>query len=206
MSLFRPTTLFSRATRNLRFSSPVQARQFTVTANSLSTQGYGDGKGDPKGSDPSAQGATSKASQKAQHPGPAAPADGKSSASGQKDPADASAQSGGSRSKEAKETGSSPTGGAVGKRGFSTSVRRRINDDKGQADAEKNAKKGGDIKEETEEPQVEGAKPKILDTQSGEGISEEKKAEVDEHNKEFAKGHDRAGKRDAKPRDADADK
>ncbi|KAG9244146.1 hypothetical protein BJ878DRAFT_542574 [Calycina marina] len=76
-------------------------------------------------------------------------------------PADTSMQSGGAQSKEAKETGSSPTGGEVGGVG------------------------------------VEGSgisKPKIAgDSEPGAGKDEKEfKKEVEQHNKEFEKGHDRA--------------
>ena len=75
-----------------------------------------------------------------------------------KSPGDASAQSGGSRSKEAKETGSSPTGGNVG---------------------------GGKNDTGKAEPKISGASESMAQ-------SIEQQAEVEQHNKEFAKGHDRA--------------
>jgi hypothetical protein len=73
-------------------------------------------------------------------------------------PADASAQSGGSRSKEAKETGASPTGGEVG-------------DGSGSENS--------------------GAEAKI---QGGVGAKEraEERADVEQHNREFERRHDRA--------------
>jgi hypothetical protein len=87
-------------------------------------------------------------------------------------PEDASAQSGGSRSKEAEETGSSPTGGEVGA---------------------KASRKGG---EALKGPQGKGTpQPKIHNQAipgAVEGLSEEQKQEVEQHNKDFEKRHDRA--------------
>ena len=79
-----------------------------IQRNTYASQGYGDGKGDPVATNPQEQGANSKATHDAEHPGPTPPA-GKG-----KKPEDASAQSGGSRSKDAVETGKSPTGGKLG--------------------------------------------------------------------------------------------
>ena len=70
-------------------------------------------------------------------------------------PKDASAESGGSRSKEATETGSSPSEGQVGNTGV-------------------------------------GASPKIHDNATPSAEEEEYKKEVELHNREFEKGHDRA--------------
>merc|ERR1711939_402740 len=80
------------------------------------------------------------------------------------------AQSGGSRSKEAKETGSSPTGGEIGKSGGKSSK-----------------------SESPEEKSKDGAAPKItVHDVPGSGNSKAKQAEVEQHNKEFEQGHDRA--------------
>lgn len=165
-------------------------------------QGYGDGKGDPKGEKPQEQGPSNPTKQAAEHPGPAPPSEGQGTGGatkagssgthgGQKNPEDASAESGGSRSKEAKEKGSSPTGGALGKgtRSYHTSTRRLQATKKGP---EKEAQKAGG---------TDGAKPKILDSKKPGGgiedISKEKKVEVDKHNKDFEKGHDRAAEQDS---------
>ncbi|KAJ4005958.1 hypothetical protein NW766_010782 [Fusarium irregulare] len=107
MSILRFTN-----SRGLLALRPLIART-TITSqaprrNTYASQGYGDGKGDPVASDPQSQGANSKATHDAEHPGPTPPA-----AKGKK-PEDASAQSGGSRSKDAVETGKSPTGGKLG--------------------------------------------------------------------------------------------
>ncbi|KAH6649122.1 hypothetical protein BKA67DRAFT_381686 [Truncatella angustata] len=142
-------------------------RTFTSTPRAFAQQGYGDGKGSPEGESPQKQPGASKAQQSSEHPGPSAPDMGQGSGnSGQKNPSEASAKSGGSRSKEAKETGSSPTGSV----------------------------KGG---EALKGPQGEGApKPKIHNQSvSGvkSGLSEEQKREVEQHNADFEKRHDRAG-------------
>lgn len=176
MSFLRPARTFTRLTNQARvsFASPSHTvRPFSVTSRSASTQGYGDGKGDPKGENPQEQGSSSDASHKAQHPGPSPPSEGNGtggatkSGSGPKDPSEASANSGGSRSKEAKETGSSPTGGKVG---------------------------GGSGGESTPTESKNGARPKISDKKTPNEGDAEKQAEVEQHNKEFEKRHDRAPK------------
>ena len=165
MPLFRSSALLSSTF--IRRAAPLSGRQslarpISSTASRSATQGYGDGKGDPKGGNPQDQGASNATKQHAEHPGPEPPKEGQGTGAGPtkggsgKSPEDASAQSGGSRSKEAKETGSSPTGGSVG--------------------GENN----------------KGA-PKISDkSEPGGGNSASKQAEVDQHNKEFEKRHDRA--------------
>jgi hypothetical protein len=145
-------------------------RPFTAASWSnanASSQGYGDGRGDPKAEKPMDQGNQTEAHQNAEHPGPKSPVEGGNgggSSSGPKDPSEASANSGGSRSKEAKETGSSPTGGKVGG-GESTS-----------------GQDGG------------APQPKISDkaTPNEAKGDAKKQAEVEQHNKEFEKRHDRA--------------
>lgn len=151
------------------------ARPLSSTTAQRATQGYGDGKGDPKGENPQDQGASNGTKEKAEHPGPAPPSEGQGTGggptkAGSKSPEGASAQSGGARSKEAKETGSSPTGGEVGGK----------NDASSQSASEKSKN---------------GNKPKIQSrSQPGGANDAEKEAEVKQHNKEFAEGHDRAGR------------
>ncbi|KAK8101692.1 hypothetical protein PG999_012066 [Apiospora kogelbergensis] len=178
----------SNALRAARTAAPsaTAATQSVVYRRSIATtprvmaQGYGDGSKDPQG-----QPGASKAQEKSEHPGPSPPDVGKGTGGGPtkanesggggggKSPEDASAQSGGARSKEAKETGSSPTGGSVG----------------GQA-----SNKGG---EALKGPQGEGSpQPKILNQSmtpaAKSGLSEEQKREVEQHNVDFDKRHDRA--------------
>jgi len=131
MSFLRAST-FSRLTRR----APIHCRTLATTPFRRA-QGYGHGDNNQDTSTTSTQ-------ESAEHPGPAAPAD-------------ASAESGGSRSKEAKETGSSPTGGQVGTSG-------------------------------------PAAQPKIHDNATPAAEGEERQKEVDQHNKEFEQGHDRAAK------------
>ena len=153
------------------------SRPFSVTTRSSangSSQGYGDGKGDPKAEKPQEQGSQSEAHNKAEHPGPAPPPEGHNTGgatkanSRTKDPSEASANSGGARSKEAKETGSSPTGGAV----------------------------GGSGGESTSTESKHGHEPKISDKKiPDEAMGDaEKQAEVEQHNREFEKRYDRAPK------------
>lgn len=178
MSLFRPVLRFARPTTAVR-SSAQTPRFLTTTTPRFAAQGYGDGKGDPKGESPQEQGSSSKTKEHAEHPGPAPVSEGKDSGSGPtkgsdhqggKSPEEASANSGGSRSKEAKETGSSPTGGKIGGKGEKSS--------------------GGKVSKDG------GAKPKIskpAKPDAGEGsVTEKERAEVEQHNKEFRAGHDHA--------------
>lgn len=79
----------------------------------FASQGYGDGDGDPIATNKQGQPANSRATQEAEHPGPATPHMKEKGNKG-KSPEDASAQSGGSRSKDAVEKGESPTGGRLG--------------------------------------------------------------------------------------------
>ncbi|KAI9738899.1 MAG: hypothetical protein M1818_005212 [Claussenomyces sp. TS43310] len=206
MSMFRHSTVFTRIARQTRTpASACLARPFSSSRCTLA-QGYGDGKGDPKAENAQEQGGSNPTKEAAEHPGPAAPAEGQGTGgatkagssssspsgtpgrpntSGPNSPEDASAQSGGSRSKEAKETGSSPTGGAVGQgRSYHTSA-RRLNASQKTPEKEAMKAKGPD-----------GAQPKILDSKKPGGgidtIGEEKKAEVEKHNRDYEQGHDRA--------------
>lgn len=194
MVALRITNSIRAASAAARYRAPAAAstyRPFTSTPRSLADQGYGDGKGSPQGEEPSKQPGASKAQHASEHPGPSPPDVGKGTGGGptkgalnesmnkaaasQQDPSDASAASGGSRSKEAKETGSSPTGGSV----------------KGGSGGE-----GGAGGEALKGPQGDGApKPKIHNQSvpsAKQGLSEEQKQEVEAHNKDFEKRHDRA--------------
>ena len=182
MNFLRTTPVLSSLTRQ---HVPIAARQsLIIRAMSTSpiaraTQGYGDGKGDPRGEDPQAQGSSNSTKENAEHPGPAAPSEGQGTGGGptkagnksSKSPEDASAQSGGARSKEAKETGSSPTGGQVGGKEPSSTA-----------------------SESASEKSKNGHEPKIQSrSQPGRGNDKAKEAEVEQHNKEFEERHDRAG-------------
>lgn len=173
MPFLRPYTVlssFSRQTpRSIR--QPIAAQYFSSTPSQFA-QGYGDGEGDPKGETPQHQGSSNETKHNAEHPGPAPPTEGQGigagltrAGSGKTQEEEASAQSGGSRSKDAKETGSSPTGGSV-----SGSGGKNSNPDS------KN-----------------GASPKLHDqSEPGKDNSSDKQAEVEKHNREFEQGHDRA--------------
>lgn len=177
MSCLRPARAVTRLTRlNNRAGVRSQVQRLRPFSSTLqyptqeSSQGYGDGKGDPKGENPQEQGPSSDAQQRAEHPGPPPPSAGQGTGgatkagSGTKDPSQASAKSGGSRSKEAKETGSSPTGGDLGGSGGESS------------------------------PSQGKAKPKISDMKIPNEGDAEKQAEVKQHNKEFEQRYDRAPK------------
>jgi len=98
---------------------------------------------------------------------------------------DPSSTSGGSRSKEATESGSSPTGGKLSSSSSSSSSSQH------SSPLEEDSSRG--LKEE------DLTKPTISSRFTpGQGqdepSSEEKKREVEQHNREFAEGHDRAPK------------
>ncbi|RGP63497.1 conserved serine-rich [Fusarium sporotrichioides] len=100
--------VMSRSTFNSRAPHILQRSTFA-------TQGYGNSEGDPVGSNPKDQTPNSRATHDLEHPGPTPPAGkGKQNETGMKTPEDASAQSGGSRSKDAIEKGKSPTAGHIG--------------------------------------------------------------------------------------------
>ncbi|KAI0438063.1 hypothetical protein F4803DRAFT_536377 [Xylaria telfairii] len=162
-----------------------------ISASSLRAhQGYGDGKGNPVAEHPEKQPAATKAQESSEHPGPAPPDVGKGTANaatkrglsdsmkeaasgGEAAEEQASAQSGGSRSKEAVETGGSPTAGEIPKNGTA---------------------KGG---EGLKGPQGKNAppQPKILNQSASgvkSGLTEEQKREVEQHNRDFEKKHDKA--------------
>ncbi|CZR60844.1 uncharacterized protein PAC_10740 [Phialocephala subalpina] len=157
----------SRSTRQ-----PITTRYLSSTSSRFA-QGYGDGEGDPKGENPQQQGSSNETKQNAEHPGPAPPSEGQGTGAGPtkgesgKTQEEASAQSGGSRSKDAKETGSSPTAGSVGGSGGKSS--------------------SPDTSSKKE------ASPKLHDESvPGKDNSSDKQAEVEKHNREFEQGHDRA--------------
>ncbi|RGP64480.1 metallo-hydrolase oxidoreductase [Fusarium longipes] len=112
MSALRVTNNYRLlALRQVRTRSTINSRAPQVLQRSTyATQGYGDAEGDPVGSNPKDQGPNSRATHEAEHPGPKPSSD----KAKQKTPEDASAQSGGSRSKEAVEKGKSPTAGKLG--------------------------------------------------------------------------------------------
>ncbi|KAJ2977898.1 hypothetical protein NUW58_g7667 [Xylaria curta] len=150
-----------------------QRRTFIAASPLRAHQGYGDGKGDPIAEQPEKQPATTKAQESAEHPGPAPPDVGKAASSAESAEEQASAQSGGSRSKEAVETGGSPTAGQIPKNGTA---------------------KGG---EGLKGPRGKNAppQPKILNQSASgvkSGLTEEQKREVETHNEYFDAKHDRA--------------
>jgi hypothetical protein len=109
--------------RGLSALRPAIHRPFAATNSykttfkcTFASQGYGDGDGDPIASNPKAQPANTRATHSAEHPGPASPEqkEGSKGKGKGKSPEDASAESGGSRSKDAVETGESPTAGRLG--------------------------------------------------------------------------------------------
>lgn len=104
--------------RGFRALRPVtvnrDSRRLTIFKRAYGSQGYGDAEGDPVGSNPQDQPANTEATHSIEHPGPATPHM-KGGKKGGKTPQDASAESGGSRSKDAIEKGESPTAGRLGK-------------------------------------------------------------------------------------------
>ncbi|CEI67970.1 hypothetical protein FVEN_g7757 [Fusarium venenatum] len=112
MSAFRVTNSRSfLALRPVIAHSTINSRVPQVVQRStFATQGYGDNEGDPVGS----KEPNSRATHEAEHPGPTPPAGKTKQNETGKSPEDASAQSGGSRSKDAIEKGKSPTAGSIG--------------------------------------------------------------------------------------------
>ncbi|KAI0112692.1 hypothetical protein F4776DRAFT_667265 [Hypoxylon sp. NC0597] len=181
LNAFRPTCV----------RVPQAYRTFSTSPRFYSQQGYGDGKGDPKGENPQNQPSSSSAQQASEHPGPSPPDVGKGTGggptkaglhesmnkaaareSGQKSPEDASAQSGGSRSKEATETGGSPTGGNIANAASQSG-----------GEALKGPQGKNSPKPKIQNQSIPGVKP---------GLSDEQKQEVERHNRDFEKRHDRA--------------
>lgn len=132
-------------------------------------QGYGDGKGNLKVENPQEQGSSNARKHDAEHPGPTLPVEGHGSGAGPtngpsgKSAEESLAKSGESGSKDAKETGSSLTGGSVGQSGGK------------------------------EHDPKDGAAPKIQGRKEiGGGNTQEKQVEVEKHNRDIEQGHDRA--------------
>ncbi|KAG8668233.1 hypothetical protein FPOAC2_07521 [Fusarium poae] len=114
MSFRRVTTSHSLlALRQVIARNTIKSQTPQILQRStFATQGYGDNEGDPVNSKDAPN---SQATHDAEHPGPTPPAGkAKNNETSSKSPEDASAQSGGSRSKEAVEKGKSPTAGHIG--------------------------------------------------------------------------------------------
>ncbi|KAK7745222.1 hypothetical protein SLS62_009851 [Diatrype stigma] len=195
--------------------TPQTYRAFATTPARFYAQGYGDGEGHPQGEDPQNQPAATKAQTSLEHPGPDPPDVGKGTGAGPtkaaftenlkkvgSSPEDASAQSGGSRSKEATETGSSPTGGDIASgesqhgggsgssSGSAGSTTGGTPKDTSTANA---ASQGGG--EALKGPQGKGTPSPKIHNQSvpgdKQGLNKEQKQEVEQHNKDFEKRYDR---------------
>ncbi|KAI1436006.1 hypothetical protein GGR50DRAFT_653197 [Xylaria sp. CBS 124048] len=159
-----------------------QRYNFTVSSRLCEAQGYGDGKGNPLSEHPEQQPASTKAQESLEHPGPDPPDVGQGSAnastktdfvdnmanaaeSSKSPEEEASAQSGGSRSKEAVETGSSPTGGKIAG---------------GKPDSSNEASSN-------KAPQPKIHNQSVAGVQSG--LTEEEKRDVERHNQKFEQTH-----------------
>jgi len=114
MPFLRTPTALSSLTRGAAPSAlrlPLMSRPLSSTPARFA-QGYGNGKGNLKGENPQEQGSSNATKHDAEHSGPTLRAEGHGSGAGPtkgpsgKSPEESSAQSGGSRSKDAKETGS----------------------------------------------------------------------------------------------------
>ncbi|RDW94505.1 hypothetical protein BP5796_00268 [Coleophoma crateriformis] len=172
MPLFRSSAAISRIARRSVTAGtrqPIAARFISTSPGRYATQGYGDGKGDPRAENPQDQGSSNNTKHNLEHPGPEPVSAGQGSGAGptkggssSKSPEDASAQSGGARSKEAEETGSSPTGGSVG----------------GSGGKNHESSEGSPLHKNNDPKPSAG--------------SAAKEAEVKEHNEDFEQRHDRA--------------
>ena len=186
-----------------------QRRAFAATTRAPAPQGYGDADGKPSGGgkNPQKRPAATAAQESLEHPGPEPPDVGKGTGAGPtkaafsqtlkeveskgaSTPEEASAQSGGSRSKEAMETGHSPTGGDLPNANTNTTTGGTPTDAASTATAA--SQNGG---EALKGPQGEGKPRPKIHNQSvpgvREGLTEEQKREVERHNEEFEKRHDR---------------
>ncbi|TVY48246.1 hypothetical protein LOCC1_G001299 [Lachnellula occidentalis] len=159
----RPTA-FSSLTRRAAHSSIRQplSRRTLSSTPARLSQGYGDGEGDPKGGNPQNQGASNSTKEHAEHPGPESPAAGSGAGP---------TKSGGSSKPKSPEEASANSGGS------------RSKDAKETGSSPTGGEVGGGS---------EGASPTMHGTILPEENSQEKQAEVEQHNKEFEKRHDRA--------------
>ncbi|KAH7033251.1 uncharacterized protein B0I36DRAFT_321052 [Microdochium trichocladiopsis] len=161
-------------------------RSFTIGPRLSGQEGYGDSTGNPIAENPQKQPESNKAQESSEHPGPAPPDVGqgkKGSSGGSKTPEDASAASGGSRSKEAAETGSSPTGGSIRDGGANKGDGSPVATERG-GEGLKGPQGDGTPQPSVRNQSIPGAKP---------GLTEEQKREVENHNVDFDKRHDRGG-------------
>ncbi|KAI1822891.1 hypothetical protein F4861DRAFT_540506 [Xylaria intraflava] len=153
-----------------------QRHDFTVASRLRRTQGYGDAEGDPIAEHAEKQQETSEVQESLEHPGPPPPDVGKGTANAPTKAAnvkklpeeDASAQSGGSRSKEAVETGRSPTGGEI-----PNSEQGNLNQGRGE-----------------EAPQPKIHNESVSKAKSGQ--TEKEKRDVEKHNRAFRQTHGEA--------------
>jgi hypothetical protein len=167
MSFLRPSTLSLLARRAAQpaFSS----RPLSTTPHRFAAQGYGDGKGDPKGENPQSQGGSNGTKHNAEHPGPEPPSVGQGTGAGP-------TKAGGKGSKSP-EDASAQSGGARSKDAKETGSSPTGGSVGGGKDVQSGASSPG---------------PKIHDHSTPSADSKEKQAEVEQHNKEFEEGHDRA--------------
>ena len=188
-------------------------RGFAATAHARAEQGYGDAEGKPAGGgkNPQERPRASAAQESLEHPGPEPPDVGKGTGAGPTKAAfaatldkaasdeassssspeeTASAQSGGSRSKEAVETGRSPTGGGLPDANPDTTTGGTPTD----SSTARAASQGGGG-EGLKGPQGRDKPRPRIHNQSvpgvREGLSEEQKQEVEKHNRDFEKRYDR---------------
>ncbi|KAJ8108196.1 hypothetical protein ONZ43_g6499 [Nemania bipapillata] len=147
-----------------------QRRAFTTAHPRRAHQGYGDGKGDPVAEHPEKQPATSRAQESSEHPGPAPPDVGK----GTTNASTKRASSEGMR--KAASSGESPKQAC------------------GRSGSRNGTAKGG---EALKGPQGNNAppQPKIINQSVNAvkfGLTEEQKREVENHNQDFERKHDKA--------------
>jgi hypothetical protein len=163
MSLSRYISLFTRRAASLSSRQAPTQRPISSTSARFA-QGYGDGKGDPKGENPQDQGSSNNVKHHAEHPGPEPPSEGQ-------------------------DTGAGPTKGGGGKSPEESSAQSggsRSKDAKETGSSPTGGSVGQGQNNSAGSPKIQSrGKP-------GGGNSESKQAEVEKHNREFEKGHDRA--------------
>ena len=182
MNILRPKSILrlSGALRPVAVASPRSGLQVR-----FATQDYGSGDGNPAGEKPQEQGQNP--SEKLEHPGPPPPsvAKGQSSSSPNNDDA-ASSSSSSSNTSSSSSSSKEPSN----KREFSTSTRRRANEEPAVKQGQENKPKASEIK---------GAQPKILNENPP--SAEEESGDVKKHNEQMSQraeqAHEKVSNEDA---------
>lgn len=167
MPLFRPIYKPNMALRSFGRGPLRQTEAFRTIASTpnRSAQGYGDPDGNPDAANPQEQPQSSDAKHNAEHPGPEPPSAGQNSGAGP--------TKGGSSGKTP-EDASAQSGGSRSKEAKETG----------------SSPTGGDVKNGGK-PSSQAGGTKIANDMAKEHTSKDE-AEIEQHNRKFKEGHDRA--------------